>query len=142
MQNTKFYKDDLVCVLFPAHCASVGKLKHKWRGPYKIIEVDVGFDNVEVIEMATRKRRIVHISFLQPYYVQERVLMSVIKKMGDFLEPVEMEIESEFHVSDVKMKRNASGRNGTLLFWKQRWCTEKELFCRVHQQWYCECIDL
>ena len=72
----------------PSQRFGVGKLYHKWRGPY-VIQEFTDYDNVKLMEQRTRKTILVHISRIQPFFVDNEALYQWTKSVVQAVEDSE-----------------------------------------------------
>ena len=68
------FKEGEYCWIYRSHAGKgVGKMRCKWRGPYKI-QKDVGYGNWELQDCFTHRRLITHVSFMQPFMREDQDL--------------------------------------------------------------------
>ena len=126
--RSQFQDGDMVWVLHPARALGVGKLYHKWRGPYQIQGFSE-FDNVNLVEGRTKKQVMVHISRLQPFYVEERILHEWTKAIAESFDDeevkdLEVQVETEY---PERRRRNKSGRYVSEIQVNGRWLELEEV---------------
>jgi hypothetical protein len=111
-RRTTFATGDYVWVLFPAAGRGVAKLKHRWRGPYRI-DSDAGFDNYDVTEVSTQRRCLVHCSRLQPYTAPNTALRGCMAQLAGLLDTDtagDVDVVDELDAVPRRRHRNKSGR--------------------------------
>ena len=92
-------KDDQVWLFWPGTTGPhVGKLRARWRGPYTILNGNIGHDNVLLEHSVDKERLIAHVSFLQRYHTRENLLEEEAEKLA----------EAEDHAREFRVTRGAT----------------------------------
>ncbi|RHZ33526.1 hypothetical protein DYB31_010333 [Aphanomyces astaci] len=74
----KLRKGLYVWIWYPAKGKGLSKLKHRWRGPARLV-ADVGFDNWKVVCAWNGQPRIVHSSACVPYFADDQVRAKMVE---------------------------------------------------------------
>ena len=121
----QFKKDDLVWIYTPARMKGIGKFRHRYRGPCRIINTDCGFDNYELIYIPDGRHILTHVSFIQPLNVRDDILDNEAKifqevedKLNEYrgrafdLDEIyeDEEISDDFEIIQRARVRNKSSR--------------------------------
>ena len=99
-----------------------GKLRHHWRGPYRLLQY-IEFGNWELKDVYEGKKIITHVSFMQPFFAEDKVLDEVAhlcaEFVGEYIQAANLPTQDETFVIDGieyeveqrrKTERNDSGR--------------------------------
>ena len=119
----RFRNGDRVWLFWPGTTGPhVGKLRARWRGPYEVLNTDVGHDNVLLEHCIGKEQLIAHVSFLQAFHTKDNLLEEEAKRLAEaqdhaakyrstrasaiFVEHA----DSSGEILSQKKVRNASGR--------------------------------
>ena len=118
--RTPFKNGSIVWVFYPAKTKGAGKLRHQWIGPFRVININVGFDNILVEDTQSKRQLLVHVSFLRPFATRSEDLDSVAANLGhalaelgpnDYIDDQWIDRDDEGHIIiERRRKRNRIGR--------------------------------
>ena len=114
-------------MLHEAKPKGVGKLRHKWRGPYEVIQA-TDFDNFSLREAQTDKVINVHVSKMQPFHLPNEVLMTSVLQLAKLFDENidEKEVDVEDYFTKRRQVRNKSGRYVTQVKFQDKWMSIAE----------------
>ena len=80
----RFKDGDKVWLFWPGTTgAHVGKLRARWRGPYEVVNADVGHDNALLEHCTGKEQLIAHVSFLQAFHTKSDLLEEEAERLAE-----------------------------------------------------------
>ena len=100
-----------VWIYFPKAAKGIGKLRHRWRGPFEILQ-GVGHDNFECLDLEKQKRVIAHVSFMAKFddgnELMEKQARALAEVFGQDLE-IDDDGDEPLPIQKRRVVRNRSG---------------------------------